>query len=182
MRRDIISSRPGTHLSETIVADEASPRLSADCGNALSPLYGRADAKQPGETASRLLRIASGKSQGHICWRRFAVLKSLFSAGDFSDSIALHLLNIDLHLLQIARSRARRDFEAVTQEAHAIGRIAANLGAVHVNAAARVLEQACEAEDHAATYRLIGALSHACDQAGAELNIWLALNSAIRWS
>jgi HPt (histidine-containing phosphotransfer) domain-containing protein len=180
MGRKIISTRPSSHSSETIAGDEAFPRPSAgDCGNALPSLSGRADAKQPGETASRLLRIVPAKPETIICWKDFAVLQSLLSPADFAATVSLHLLHIDLHLLQIASSRTRRDYEAVAREAHAIGRIAGNLGASSAKAAAHLLEQSCQVGDHGATYGLISALSRACDGAGADLHKWLAQNPAM---
>jgi HPt (histidine-containing phosphotransfer) domain-containing protein len=81
--------------------------------------------------------------------------------------------------MQIARSRACRDFNAVAQEAHAIARIAGNLGALSVRAAAHRLEQSCHAGHHEATYGLISALSQACSKAGVELNKWLAQNPTL---
>ena len=177
MGRKIIFTRPSSYPSETIACDEAFPRPSAgDWGNALPPLAGRAGAKQPGETASRLLRIVSTKPESIICWKDFAVLQSLFSPADLAAAVSLYLLNIDLHLLQIARSRADRDFEAVAREAHAIGRIAGNLGALSVRAAAHLLERACHVGDYETTYGLISALSLACDKANAELDKWMAQN------
>jgi HPt (histidine-containing phosphotransfer) domain-containing protein len=181
MSRKVICTRPDPHPSGIVAGDEALPRLLADAdGNALPPLSGGADARQPGETASRLPRIIPAEPESPICWKRFAVLKSLFSATDFSATISLYLLNIDLHLTQIARSRACRDFGAAAREAHDIGRIAGNLGAIRVEAAAHLLERACHTGDHAATYGLLSDLSCACDEAGTALNGWLALSPAER--
>jgi hypothetical protein len=183
MSRKVTCTRPVPHSSETVAGDEAFHRLFAVAdGNALPPLSGRADAGQPGETASRLPHIIPAEPETPICWKRFAVLKSLFSATDFSAAVSLCLLNIDLHLMQIARSRACRDFGAVAREAHDIGRIAANLGATHVGTAAHLLERACHTGDHATTYGLLSDLSRACDEAGTALNGWLALNPAERGS
>lgn len=175
-----ICRQPVLHSSETIAGDEASPRLSAgDCGHALSPSGDRADAKQPGETASRLLRIVPAEPENPICWRSFEVLKSLLSPVELPAVVALSLINMKQGLLQIARSRAERDFPSVTQETRAIERIAGNLGALHARAAAQLLEEACQAGNHAATYGLISALSQACDEADTELNNWLASNPVL---
>ena len=173
MHRKVICTRPAPHDSEFIAGGEASPCLSADaCGNA--PPSGRADAKQPGETASRLLRIVPAGAEMAIHWNSFAVLESLFSAADFPAAVSRYLLDMDLHLMQIARSRAGRDFTGVERNALDLGRIAGNLGAVQVRAAAQLLEDACLMGDHAATYGLISALSRACDEARTELNDRLA--------
>jgi HPt (histidine-containing phosphotransfer) domain-containing protein len=101
----------------------------------------------------------------------------LFPAADLSSKISLCLGEMDLHLLRVAQSRACRDFGAVAREAHAVGRIAGNLGAARASAAAQLLEQACHSGDHASTYRLLSILSQACDDADTALNEWLS-NSA----
>jgi HPt (histidine-containing phosphotransfer) domain-containing protein len=171
MRRKVICTWPGPHPLET--GDKAFPRLAADGGgNALS-MSGGADARQSGETASRLPRIIPTGSESAICWNSFAALQSQFSPADFHAMISLYLLNVDLHLMQIALSRACRDFGAVAREAHDIALLAGNLGAVDVGAAAHLLEQACRSGEHAATYGLVSALSRACDEADTTLSGWL---------
>lgn len=176
MSRKMSCTRPVPHPSEVVAGDEALQRLFADAdGNAPPPLSGRADARQPGETASRLPCIIPAEPESPICWERFAVLKSQFSAADFSAAVSLYLLNIDLHLMQVALSRASRDFGAVARDVLDIGRIAGSLGAIRAGTAAHRLERACHTGDHAAIYGLISDLSRACDEARAMLNGWLAL-------
>jgi hypothetical protein len=170
---------PHASFLVSLAGDEASPRLFADAdGNALSPMAGGASAKQPGETAGRLLRTIPDEAENTICWNKFAVLKSLFSAADFCAAVSHLLLNIDLHLIQIAQFRASRDFGAVARQAHDIARIAGNLGAISVEAAAHRLERACQFGDHALTYGLLSDLSMACEEANTTLIIWLGLNLA----
>jgi HPt (histidine-containing phosphotransfer) domain-containing protein len=167
--------------SETIGGDETPRHFSAGgCGIALSPAGGRADAKQPGETASRLLRIVPPSPETPICWRSFAVLSGLFSPAKLPAIVSLCLHDMALRLLRIARSRADRDLTTVASEAHAIGRIAGNLGAPHIRTAAHQLEEACRTGDYAATYSLLSILSQACDEAETELNSWLMQHPAMR--
>lgn len=172
---------PVLHPWEDAAGHEAIPRLFAGDPNA-PPSSGGADARQPGEIASRLLRIHHQDSQTAICWQSFAILQSLFSPPDFSAMVSLYLLNIDLHLMRIARFRACRDFDGMAQEAEDICRIAGNLGTLDTQAAAERLQQACRTADHPATYGLISALSQACEAAESELNAWLASNPARRAS
>ena len=144
---------------------------------AISRLRAGADARQPEETANRLLRIIPAQSQNPVCRERFAIMKSLFSPPDLSVMVSLYLLNIDLNLMQIARSRACRDFGAVAWKADDIVRITEGLGALVARDAAHRLKQACLAGDHAVTYCLISELRQACHEAETVLNDWLALNS-----
>jgi HPt (histidine-containing phosphotransfer) domain-containing protein len=179
MGQKIICRRPA-HSSETIAGEAVFPRPSAgDCGHAW-PASGHADAKRPGETASRPLRIVPPGADTSICWRSFAVLNSLFSPAELPAVVSLYLFDIAQHLLQIARSRACRNFAAMANEARAIGRIAGNLGAVHIRRAAHQLEEACRTSNHAATYSLLSILSQTCDEAETELNCWLASNPVTR--
>jgi HPt (histidine-containing phosphotransfer) domain-containing protein len=103
-------------------------------------------------------------------------MKSPFLPPDFSTMVSLYLLNIDLHLLQIARSRACRDFGAVAQEAEDIFRITGSLGALAARAVAHRLKQVCLAENYTEIYGLISELSQACREAETALNDWLALD------
>jgi HPt (histidine-containing phosphotransfer) domain-containing protein len=177
MSLKIICRRPDSSLETA--GGKTLPLFAGDLGHALSP-SGRADAKQPGETASRLLRIVPAEPENPICWRSFAVLQSLLSPAELPAAVALSLINMEQGLLRIARSRAERDFPSVTQETRAIERIAGNLGALHARAAAQLLEEACQARNYAATYGLISALSQACDEADTELNSWLASTPVLR--
>ena len=165
MGRKHLITRPDLHPLEDAAGHEAISRLSAG-----------ADARQPGETASRLLRIIPAQSQNPICWERFAVMKSLFAPPDLSAMVSLYLLNIDLNLMLIARSRACRDFDSVAWKADDILRIAENLGSLAARDAALRLKQACLAEDYTVTYSLISELRQACHEAETALNEWLALN------
>jgi HPt (histidine-containing phosphotransfer) domain-containing protein len=174
----VICTRPSQRSSETVAGDVAFPRHVTDAGgNAPPTLFGGVDAKQPGETASRLLRVIPAGPENAICWKNFSVLRSLFSAVDLPAKIQLCLAEMDLHLLRVAQSRACRNFVAVARGAHAVGRIAGNLGAARASAAAQLLEQACHSGDHASTYRLLSILSQACGDADTALNEWLS-NSA----
>jgi hypothetical protein len=84
MRRTAFCTRPAPQDSEVIAGGEALPRFCTLCtgdhGHALSPFFGGADAKQPGETASRLLRIVPAGA-----------------------AVSRHLPDGNLHLLQIGR-------------------------------------------------------------------------------
>ena len=176
-RKHFISS-PDLHPWEDAVGHEGLPRLFAGDSDA-PPSTGGAGARQPGKTtASRLLRTIPAPSQNPVCWDRFAVMKSLFSAPDFSAMVSLYLLNIDLNLIQIARARACRDFDALAWKADDIFRIAGNLGALAARDAADRLKQACLARDITVIYGLISELSQACHEAETALNDWLALNAA----
>lgn len=177
MGRKHFVTRPDLYSWEDAAGQEALPRLFAGDTNAPPPTGG-AGARQPGETASRLLRIIPAQSQNPIDWERFAVMKSAFSPPDVSAMVSLYLLNIDLNLMQIARFRACRDFDEVAWKADDIFRIAEGLGAVAARDAACRLKQACLAGDHAATYSLIGELRQACQEAETVLNDWLALSAA----
>jgi hypothetical protein len=181
MHRKVICTRTAPHDSDFIIGGEALPCLSAgECENALPP--GRADAKQPVDGLSRLLLIVPAGPEKPICRRSFAAFKSLFSPADFPNAVSLSLFDMDLLLMQIARSRASRDFAAVARQSHAIAQIAGNLGALHVRDTAHLLEDACHIGDHAANYGLISTLSRACDEARTELNNWLAANSVMHRS
>ena len=179
MRLKVICTRPSQPFLETVSGDEASPRpVAGPDGDALPPICGGAGARQPGETASPLSRATPAGPESAICWKNFAVLKSLFSSAELSAKVSFCLLNMDLHLLQIAQSRARQEFGRVTSEAHAVGLIARNLGAGRAATAAQLLEQACRDGDYTATCHLLSELSQSCDEAGRALKEWLPLNSA----
>ena len=175
MRRKIICTRPAPPESEFIAGGEASPCLSAgESENAQPP--GRADAKQPGETASRLLRIVPAGAETTI---RGTVLR--FWNRCFRRRICPRRFHSIFSIWIFIYCRSRGPAPAgtstgVARNAHAIGRIAGNLGAVPVRAAAHLLEDACLMGDHAATYGLISALSRACDEARMELDDRLAPN------
>ncbi len=181
MRLKVICTRPSQQTPESVAGDEASPRLVADAdGDALPPMRGSAGARQPGEAASRLSRATPAVSNSPICWKNFAVLKSLFSPEELSAKISLCLLNMELHLLRIAELRARQEFRPAASEAHGVALIARNLGAGRVATAAQLLEQACRDSDPAATCHLLSELSRTCDEAGQAFKEWLPLNSATR--
>ncbi len=137
------------------------------------------DAKWPLETASRPLRIPLAHDQTDLlCWSVFYVFEGLMAPEDFWNFVSLYLLDVDMHLEQIARARARRDFDTVAREAHAVARTARYLGALRVSAAAQKLETACRFGGHTTTYFLIGALSDACEEAGSVLSSWLSWQGA----
>ena len=175
MGRKHLITRPDLRPWENAAGHEALLRLVTGDSNAPSSTGG-ADARQPGETASRLLRIIPAQSQNPICWERFAVMKSLFAPPDFSAMVSLYLLNIDLNLVQIARARACRDFDTMARKADDIFRITENLGALAARNAAHRLKQGSLSEDHTDTYSLISELRQACHEAETALNDWLALN------
>lgn len=181
MGRKHFITHPDLCLLEDAASDKVFSGLVAGDLNAPASKDG-ADARQPGETAGRLSRIHRQDGQTSICWESFAVLQSLFSPPDFAAMVSLCLLNIDLHLMHVARYRACRDFGAIAQEAEDICRIAGNLGALDTQAAAQRLQQACLTGDYRATYDLISALSQACEAAEKELNAWLVSNPAQRAS
>ncbi len=87
--------------------------------------------------------------------------------------ITLYLGDVDLHLEEIARSRARKDYGRVAIEAHALVSTAGNLGAMRTSAAARRLETACRDGDHKSSYRLISELAESCAQSSAAFRAWL---------
>ena len=177
MGRKHFVTRPDLHSWEDAAGHEALPRLFAGDSDAPPPTGG-AGARQPGETASRLLRTIPAKSHNPICWEHFAVMKCLLPPPDFSAMVSLYLLNIDLNLMQIARARVCQDFDAVARKADDIFRIAGNLGALAVRNAAHQLKQACLAQDISVLYSLISELSQACHEAETALNNWLARNPA----
>ncbi len=142
MGRKHFITRPDLHPWENAAGHEALPRFFAGDSDAPLPTGG-AGARQPGETASRLLRTIPAQSQSPIDWERFMVMKSLFAPHDFSAMVSLYLLNIDLNLMQIARARASRDFDTIAWKADDTFQIMENLGAVAAQHAARRLNQAC---------------------------------------
>jgi HPt (histidine-containing phosphotransfer) domain-containing protein len=83
---------------------------------------------------------------------------------------------MDLHLEQIAKSRAEKDFARVSSEAHGLVGTAGTLGAMQTSAAARRLEIACRTGDYKQTYQLISELAEAAARSGVKLKTWLDKN------
>jgi HPt (histidine-containing phosphotransfer) domain-containing protein len=128
-------------------------------------------AKRPGEI-NRPLRVSRTPAAVLIHWENLAVQEHVLGP-EFGGFLQLYLVDTDLHMLEIARCRARKDFGAVARQAGAIADAAEKLGAPRTADAARNLETACRAGDHAATYDLIGELNQACGEAANALREWL---------
>jgi HPt (histidine-containing phosphotransfer) domain-containing protein len=110
---------------------------------------------------------------GAICWKNFAAFEAIMPTDEFRDLLASYLVDVELHLEQIARSRARQDFSTVVIEARCIAIQAAAFGAMRVKAAAERLERACESGALQVTYKLISELARTCEDAGRQLHNWL---------
>jgi CheY-like chemotaxis protein/HPt (histidine-containing phosphotransfer) domain-containing protein len=87
--------------------------------------------------------------------------------------ISLYFVDVDLHLKEIARSRAIEDFAKVSSEAHVLVSTSGNLGAMQTSAVARRLENACRAQDYDQTYQLISELAEAEARSGVMLRSWV---------
>lgn len=57
---------------------------------------------------------------GAICWKSFSAFEATMQVAEFRDFLASYLVDVELHLEQIARLRARQDFSAVAWEARCI--------------------------------------------------------------
>jgi hypothetical protein len=108
----------------------------------------------------------------------FVIHQSVLPQNEFRILVSLSLSDIQLRLAGMVRLRAGRDFAALALEARAIAKVTEILGALRAEAAALRLGDACDRGDHAATYRLISELAHACGdaelalmcQSGAEMS------------
>lgn len=110
---------------------------------------------------------------GAICWKNFTAFEAIMPTDEFRDLLASYLVDVELHLEQIARSRARQDFSTVVIEARCIAIQAAAFGALRVKAAAERLERACDSGAFQVTYKLISELARTCEDAGKQLHSWL---------
>jgi HPt (histidine-containing phosphotransfer) domain-containing protein len=110
---------------------------------------------------------------GSICWESFTAFKRTMPIDEFRDFLASYLVDMQLHLEQMARSRARQDFVSVAWEARFIAIQASAFGALRVRAAAVRLERACNSDTLGVTYRLLGELSQNCEEASKQLQGWL---------
>jgi signal transduction histidine kinase/CheY-like chemotaxis protein/HPt (histidine-containing phosphotransfer) domain-containing protein len=124
----------------------------------------------PGETAEPAPPVLDDKQIGE--------LQGALKPGAFQEFIALYLSDVELHLAQIARSRAEKDFPKVSSEAHIIVSTAGNLGAMQTSAAARRLETACRTGNHAQIHHLIGELAEASARSSAAMRARLEKNRA----
>jgi signal transduction histidine kinase/DNA-binding response OmpR family regulator/HPt (histidine-containing phosphotransfer) domain-containing protein len=99
-------------------------------------------------------------------------LESVLPFAKLADFIRLYLIDVELHLNNIAEAQARNDFETIGREAHMLVSTSGNLGAMHASAAARRLEQACRSGAGGETYPLIAALRETCTVSSAALAAW----------
>jgi signal transduction histidine kinase/CheY-like chemotaxis protein/HPt (histidine-containing phosphotransfer) domain-containing protein len=141
---------------------------------------------QPALLLSKLADIAAAKAGAEVCRpaaaeqpgadegntaeppllddKQIGELQAALKPGAFREFVSLYLVDVDLRLGQIARSRAEKDFARVSSEAHVLVSTSGNLGAMRTSAAARRLEMACRTGDHGQTYRLISELADASAQ------------------
>jgi HPt (histidine-containing phosphotransfer) domain-containing protein len=171
MHRKTISARPWEQATEITGEAGMSPQPQPGEIRIVPPLPpGGTHAERPGETSRPLRMLPLCEPQPDIVHAQtLAAFARLLSAAEFAHFLRLYLVDSELHMLEIARARARDNYAGVAREAGALGRAARNLGVLRLAAAARRLEDACRHGDHGATYRLIAALSRACDEAGAAL-------------
>src|ERR1700754_1938564 len=85
--------------------------------------------------------IPADVEAGAICWESFAAFEATMPVDEFRDFLASYLLDVELHLEQIARSRTRRDFASIAWEARYMAIQASAFGALRVRAAAGRLER-----------------------------------------
>jgi signal transduction histidine kinase/CheY-like chemotaxis protein/HPt (histidine-containing phosphotransfer) domain-containing protein len=109
--------------------------------------------------------------------KQFEDLQAALKPAVLREFVSLYLVDVDLHLEEIARSRAKRDFARVSSEAHVLVSTAGNLGAMQTSAAARRLENACRTQDYDQTYRLISELAETAARSGEVLQTWAEKNS-----
>ena len=108
----------------------------------------------------------------------FAELSAALPYGKMQELVGLFVCESDFYMTEIAARRAEGNLDSVARLARNIVSIAGNLGAARAGSLARQLERACRGGDKSGSYRLISEMSQACRDAGEEMHVWLAQDTA----
>ena len=121
---------------------------------------------------------AQANTPPFLDFNKLSELDAVMPPTQYRDFVNLYLADIELHLQQIALLRAQGEHNGIAHFAHDIVSTSGNIGAMRVSAAARSLEEACQAGFVDQTDALVQDLKLACRQSAIALRTWLELRRA----
>lgn len=92
------------------------------------------------------------------------------------DLVSLFTAESNGHAMRIKNHLAEKDYPNIAREAHILVSTAGNIGAMHLSATARRLEQACKNDRLEELGRLVGELDRDISAANAGFSRWIAEN------